>query len=67
MVNREKSQEAADALSGQMERLSVDREYTESVQSAEVTRGGQGESQHAPGAKVEIPYGTKVMSGKEVR
>ena len=67
MVNREKELKAVEDLGGQLENLSVVGEYTEKVQSAEKTSHGQGESQQDPGAKVEIPFGSKAMSGKEVR
>ena len=67
MVNRDKELEAVDALGGQLEKLSVVGEKTEKVQSVEGTSLGQAESQQAPRAKVEIPFGSKVMSGKEVR
>ena len=67
MVNRDKGLEAVDALGGQLENLSVDGEKTEKVQSAERISHAQGESQQDPGAKVEIPFGSKVMSGREVR
>lgn len=35
--------------------------------SAGETSGSQRESQQDPGAQVEIPFGSKIMSGKEVR